>query len=421
MTNRFQALAVQLDDHRHSVGAKFRHEDLDLIRDEKGWPIWNMDNALRLLSHHGDWHAVLAFNEFTCQRVLLKPISGEVDGTYPRAIQDDDYAAVLAWFNRNGFPRAKKDIVQDAVRKTCAKRRFDPLKDFLEGLEWDGVARLDKWLSSYCGAEPNAYISETGKRWCISAVARGLRPGCKADHMLVLEGPQGRRKSTALATLAGSDWFSDSLPQMGSKDASSYLRGKWIVEVSELESMRKDVDQIKAFLSRQAEIYRPAYAREEVTEKRRCVFAGTTNKDDWQRDETGGRRFWPVKVGSIDIDGLKQVREQLWAEAVALYRAGERWWLEGEVAETAQAVVAERQADDPWLSEIEQHIRGRDTVTPKEILGQMGIVAADQTPSMSRRVAQQLRVIGWEKTGRVTNGENKGQYRYEPVKQSEER
>ncbi len=250
----------------------------------------------------------------------------------------------------------------------------------------------------------------------VSAVARALDPGCKADHMLVLEGAQGQRKSTALAALAGEDWFSDALPQMGTKDASSYLRGKWIIEIAELEAMRKEMDAIKAFITRQVETFRPAYAREEVYEPRRCVFAGTTNKNDWQRDETGGRRFWPVKVGEIDLAAIERDRDQLWAEAVALFRAGERWWLDGEVAEQAHTEAAERRPDDPWRAEIAKAVEGRIEVTTKAVLGALGVMPSDMTPAMSKRVAQELVALGWERHGRITSGEGKGAARYVPGK-----
>jgi predicted P-loop ATPase len=232
--------------------------------------------------------------------------------------------------------------------------------------------------------------------------------------MIVLEGAQGRRKSSALAALAGEDWFSDALPQMGDKDASSYLRGKWIIEVAELEAMRSQMDAIKAFISRQVEMYRPAYGREDVYEPRRCIFAGSTNKDDWQRDETGGRRFWPVRVGNIDVDAIARDRGQLWAEAVHLYRAGERWWLEGEEADQAQAEVAERRPDDPWRADIARVVEGRAEVTTKEVLHELHVLPVDMTPKLSKRVAQELVALGWVRDGRVTTGQMKGAYRYIP-------
>jgi predicted P-loop ATPase/5S rRNA maturation endonuclease (ribonuclease M5) len=392
----------------------FRHSSLSLICDDKGRPVWNMHNAIALLSQHSDWQGVLAFNEFTIRRVLLRAVPGQGGGVYPRPLEDDDYTAAQAWFNNNGFPKASMEIVGAAVRKVCRHQAFDPLRDYLDGLQWDGTPRLASWLTTYCGAEPSAYVSEVGRRWCISAVARGFKPGVKADCMLVLEGAQGRRKSSALAALAGEDWFSDALPQMGTKDASSYLRGKWIIEVAELEAMRKEMDAIKAFISRQVETYRPAYGREEVSEPRRCIFAGSTNKDDWQRDETGGRRFWPVKVGSIDVDAIARDRGQLWAEAVHLYRAGERWWLEGEIADQAQAEVAERRPDDPWRADIARVVEGRAEVATKEVLHELRVVPTDMTPQLSKRVAGQLLALGWVRDGRVTTGQMKGAARYVP-------
>jgi predicted P-loop ATPase len=144
----------------------------------------------------------------------------------------------------------------------------------------------------------------------------------------VLEGKQGAGKSSILRALAGDEWFHDGLSDMHGKDASAALRGKWIIELPELSAMRRsDTEAVKAFLSRTEERYRPAYGRTEVIKPRRCVFAGTTNRNDYLTDDTGERRFWPVTVGAVKLDELTQDREQIWAEAVDLYRNGARWWL----------------------------------------------------------------------------------------------
>lgn len=392
----------------------YRLEDFDLVRDGKGRPIWNMSNALTLLRDHPDWMGVLAFNAFTRERVLLSVIPGQRGNGFPRILEDDDYTSAQAWFNLHGFPTATKEIVVGAVRKVCRENAFDPLLDYLNSLKWDNTARLSSWLTTYCGVEPNAYTSAVGLKWCVSAIARAYEPGCKADHMLVLEGTQGARKSSALATLAGPAWFSDSLPAMNTKDASSFLRGRWIIEVAELEAMRREIDAVKAFISRQIETYRPAYGREEVSEPRRCVFAGTTNKTDWQRDETGGRRFWPIKVGQLDLAGLERDRDQLWAEAVLLYQAGVTWWLDGEVAEAALQEASQRHPEDPWHSDIARIVEGLQEVTTKLVLEEQGVSPKDMTPQLSKRVAKELISMNWRHAGRITSGPFKGAARYIP-------
>jgi predicted P-loop ATPase len=193
------------------------------------------------------------------------------------------------------------EVAGQAVQTAARDHHFHPVKAYLQGLRWDGVERLERWLSTYVGADDTDYARADGSRWLISAVARIFRPGAKAD-CLILEGPQGIRKSTALRTIAG-EYFTDGLADLGSKDAAMQTRGVWIIELSELDSHAEGAG-IKAFMSRTTDRFRPPYGMRLVESPRQCIFAGTVNHGTYLRDETGGRRFRPVVCGRIDVEGL---------------------------------------------------------------------------------------------------------------------
>lgn len=232
----------------------------------------------------------------------------------------------------------------------------------------------------------------------VAMVARIYEPGCKADYMLVFEGPQGVGKSRVCRALGGR-WFSDGLPDIRDKDGTQHLRGKWLIEIAELAAIgRAEAEALKSFVSRPIERYRPSYGRNEVIEPRQCVFVGTTNKTVYLKDETGARRFWPVKVGKIDIEALKRDRDQLFAEAVAAYRAGEQWWPDSEFERRHIKPEQEvRYEADPWEQAILEYVAPLSRVRVTDIardalhiasIGKIG--TADQ-----RRIAGVLVSKGW--------------------------
>lgn len=389
-----------------------------LVLGRKGRPIWCAENACMVLETDPAWQEALAFDEFAGLTLLLKPFPGTTAprATFnPRPLADTDITAAVRWFNRNGFPDATKNTTADALYAVAQQSIISPVRHYLESLSWDGVPRVEEWLIRYCGAEDTNFARKVGQAWLISAVARALKPGCKADCALVLEGRQGQGKSSALKALAGEAWFHDGLHDLHSKDASAGLRGKWIIELPELSAMRRsDTEAVKAFLSRTEERYRPAYARAEVIEPRRCVFAGTTNRSDYLTDDTGGRRFWPIVVGEVRLTDLTRDRDQIWAEAVAIFRAGKEWWLDRDTEIEAAAVVAVRAADDPWAADVLSLVEGLSEVSTRDVFQRMEIPRERQNKADAMRIVGILTRAGWTRSGKFTAGPNRDLSRYLP-------
>ncbi len=306
--------------------------------------------------------------------------------------------AILRQYGFDAF----SNNVNDAILWHAGEHSYHPVRDYLAGLEWDRVERIGGWLSQYMGAPATALNAQFGKLILLAAVRRMREPGAKFDEIMVLEGPEGQLKSSAIRILAGADNFADQ-PILGLPDRMQQeaLRGVWLYEIADLTGIsRADVDKVKAFASRTEDRARPAYGRHRIDLKRQCVFFGTTNNNRYLQSQTGNRRWWPVECGRIDLQGLQQNRDQLWAEAVVRERSGESIRLDAKYWEPAAQLQGARTELDPWsdvLSEIKgELVGGERRISSMAVFGSLGMTNDKLQMHHYKRLSLIMNKLGWE-------------------------
>jgi putative DNA primase/helicase len=370
----------------------------------------NYNNALTALTLAPEWQGVFGLNTFD-GNIYVRRKNGLMFIDPNTRLSDMHLSTVLQWFDRvNMEMNVEKLRMAIVAVANLEENKFNPVKEYLESLPpWDGVPVLETWLEYMFGAQGDPqYLSAIGQCWMRCAVARIYEPGCKADNMLIIEGEQGIGKSRAMRALAG-DWFTDQLSNdLSSVAASHALQGKWIVELSELTSVRKsEIEDIKAFVSRQTDYYRKPYARYLEEIPRQCVLVGTTNITNWLKDETGGRRFWPFYATNIKIDLIVEQRDQLWAEALYQYKNGFPLCLDKEVTKLATSEQVKRLEDDEWAEIIEQYLADKDTVTTRELTSEvLAIPVGAVSMQQNKRLASVMTRLGWQRTQYWKNGVN---------------
>lgn len=294
-----------------------------------------------------------------------------------------------------------KDFFHDVVEDLARQAPFHPVCQYLDSLQWDGVPRLDGWLSRYGGAPNTEFTRAAGSLVFVAAVRRVRQPGVKFDEMLVLESKQGTNKSSALRLLAVRDeWFIDDLPlNAESKVVIERLNGRWIAEAAELKGSRKaEVEHLKAFLSRQWDTARMSYARLSETRPRQCVIIGTTNSARYLRDASGNRRFWPVAVEGFDLAALRRDRDQLWAEAAVRDAEGLPIQLDPALWEAAAIEQDARRVEDPFVVTLDTVLGERTgRIRTVDLWRLLDVKPGQQTQEHNARLGDAMQELGWEK------------------------
>ncbi len=360
----------------------------NLESDTNHVPYGNLTNAVAIIEHDPYLKGTVWYDEF-----LDKTLTGKS----AREWKDyDDVNLVLHIQREVGLMKMSRDIVSQAIIAIAYRDVRNCVKDWLGSLKWDGVERIEHFFEDNFGAAANAYTRAAARNFWLTMVARIYNPGCKVDNMIVLEGAQGLGKSRALQVIGG-EWFTEQHESATNpKGFGEVLQGKLLIEIAEMDSFsRAEVTRVKAVISNPNDRFRGAYKRYAEDHMRTCVFVGTTNKDDWNRDETGARRFWPIRcVGEVDVSAIAAQRDQLFAEAVERFKAGATWWeMPGDETREEQR---KRYDADAWGEPVQEFIGLRSDVTVNEILTDcLKKDMGDTTRVDQMRVAGCLRALGW--------------------------
>lgn len=390
-------------------------------------------NAILYMTNHKDWKDSLGYDLFTDTHLVLKPLPIGVNQGEP--LQDHHDTLVQAWFQNNTNESAwRLDTVRRAIDCAAKANSSHAVKDYLAGLVWDGVERCPTWLEYYCGAGPAegsdavgdlatvAFIRAVAVRWLISVVARIIDPGCKVDHVLVLEGMKGIGKTSLVDILFGGRFVMIS-GDVASKDSQILVSGNWGVLMDELDVLGKsEMRAVKSFVTRQTEKYRPVFGVKLVDRPRQCVFIATVNGDDWALEED--RRWWPIAChGMFKLAELKCDRDQLLAEAVARYIRGERWHLDPdedaaliETAKQEQSARVQESVNDGYYVRLANSCLLKTSI-PRTVSIEEIFNAMSPSPNLGDRRRYQgeagkaLRQSGWVRERFTIKGQVTWRYR----------
>lgn len=367
-------------------------------------PRSNLANAVLVLQKDPQFSADRLWYDEFLDRVLVIGDDGAA-----REWRDSDDARLTFYLQHViDMPTVAESVVASAVRYVASQRVRNCVLDYLRALKWDREPRLEHALEDHWGVvcgpdQPSEYVRAVSANLFLAMVARALKPGCQVDTMVIFEGPQGIGKSRALRVLGGA-WYALAAESVTHKDFFQIFPGAWVIEIGEMDSFSKaERERTKVVISTPTDRYRPTYARHARDFPRRCIFAGTTNRDDYGNDDTGLRRFLPVRCGDIDVAGLAAARDQLFAEAYTRLLAGEAWWITPELP--TKSVQRDRQSEDVWAPLVLDYLRtradglARTEVQIHDILREAcKMPESHMTHNHKIRIGSILRSYGWEKS-----------------------
>ena len=301
-----------------------------------------------------------AVNEFSHRICVIKPLIWRKDKKNLGDWTDFDDSCLRNYLS-DVYGIAGENKIKDARNEIVSKNSFNPLKDYIDSLQWDGKERLDSFFIDYLGAEDTPLVRAMTRKTICAGAARVLDPGCKWDYVLTLVGGQGIGKSYTVKRL-GKKWSSDSLVSVVGKEGMEQIQGFWVIEIAELSALRKaEAEQVKHFITKTEDSFRPSYGKNTERYPRQCIFFATTNNRDFIRDQTGGRRWWAIDVDASrrklnPFEMTEETVDQIWAEAKYRYAIGEKLYLDEAMEQEAKKIQEQHTEESPLAGMIREFI-----------------------------------------------------------------
>ena len=371
--------------------------------------------TLRILENDSIIKGLYRYNQFSKEIEHTGPVYWSLHIKEGSPLGDNDFIELASLLAKKYDFSPPMQRIEQAVRSIALRKSYNPVANYLTSLRWDGEPRLDLWLHRICGADDNIYTSAVGRKFLVAAVTRVFDPGCKFDYMTILEGKQGIKKTTLVEVLAGKEYSTAISFTMSNKEIVDIMRGKWLIEIKEMHGFSKsDVERVKAMIDQHTDRVRVSYGRKAEDHPRNNIFIGTMNplgENKYLADETGNRRFWPIECkGDIDINTLYTIRDQLWAEAVHLYKNKEPLYLETkDVEKIAENHQEERTLhSDPWDNLIAAYLKEKENqltqeLTATQIMAEcLKILPEKMNRGYAGRVGRSVKKYGWILKQRTT-------------------